>query len=222
MFAETQRESPKLRLLPRAAYASEQSTDPLRLYYWPVLGRMYRGRVELCLAECSGGQRILEVGYGSGVTFLNLAEKYDEIHGLDLDANPEEVTEKFRLQGLETHLCQGDVLRIPYEDSYFDTVLLTSILEHLKPRQLELACREITRVLKPGGQVVYGVPVERPLMVWMFRLLGYNIREHHFSTEDDVARSAAEQLEKVRIVKMRATPSCFGDVYQVGHFRKAG
>ena len=32
-------------------------TDPLRFYYWPVLGRLYRRRVELCLARLSGGER---------------------------------------------------------------------------------------------------------------------------------------------------------------------
>jgi ubiquinone/menaquinone biosynthesis C-methylase UbiE len=213
---------PRLRLLPRAAYGSAKATDPLRLYYWPVFGGMYRRRVELCLAQCSGGQRVLEVGFGSGLTFLNLAEMYQEIHGLDLDADPVAVAEKFRTQDIETHLRNGDVLDMPYADATFDTVLLISILEHLKPEQQIVACREIARVLKLGGQMIYGVPVERPLMVCMFRLLGYDIRKYHFSTHEDVAGAAAQVLRKVRVVPMRATPSWLGAVYEVGHFRKDG
>ena len=36
----------------------------------------------MCLDECKGGPRILEVGFGFGLTFLNLTQEYDEIHGL--------------------------------------------------------------------------------------------------------------------------------------------
>lgn len=81
---------------------------------------------------------------------------------------------------MKTFLQNGNVLNMPYEDGYFDTVLLISILEHLKPEEQSQAFAEIKRVLKPGGQVVYGVPVERPLMVFLFRMLGHDIRQGTF------------------------------------------
>ena len=210
-------ETVKLKLLPRGHYAGVNRDDPIRFYYWPILGRMYRKRVEMCLAECSGGERVLEIGFGSGATFLNLAEKYREIHGLDLTASVDEVKRVFDARGIHTDLRNGSVLRMPYPDEMFDTVLLISILEHLKPHEQELAFREIWRVLKPGGQVVYGVPIERPLMVFMFRVLGYNIREHHFSTERDVSAAAERIFNRVSVTQMR---SLAGAVYEVGHFRK--
>jgi ubiquinone/menaquinone biosynthesis C-methylase UbiE len=109
---------------------------------------------------------------------------------------------------------------MPYPDNYCDTVLLISILEHLKPADQPRAFAEIRRVLKPGGQVVYGVPIERPLMVFMFRRLGYDIREHHFSTERDVSGAAGQAMEKVRVIQMSSKPPIFGPVYEVGHFVK--
>ena len=45
---------------------------------------MYRKRVELCLSQCNGGEKILEIGFGTGLTFINLNSMYKEIHGLDL------------------------------------------------------------------------------------------------------------------------------------------
>jgi ubiquinone/menaquinone biosynthesis C-methylase UbiE len=211
----------RLKLLPYQEYAGVNRDDPLRFYYWPIIGRMYRRRIEMCLAQCKGGERILEVGFGSGVSFLNLHGSYKEIHGLDLTASVEEVTAVFKAKQIETHLKEGNVLSMPYEDAYFDTVLLISILEHLKPSEQVPAFEEIRRVLKPQGQVIYGVPVERKLMVLMFRMLGCNIREHHFSTEKDVFSAADSVLEKVRVVQMQSTPSFFGPVYEVGHFVKA-
>ena len=215
-------QSPKLKLLPYKEYATEDRNDPLRFYYWPIIGTMYRRRVEFCLAECGGGERVLEVGFGSGVTFLDLHDGYKEIHGLDLTASVEAVTAVFEARQIETHLLNGNVLNMPYADDHFDTVLLISILEHLKPDQQIQAFQEIRRVLKPGGQVVYGVPIERPLMVLMFRLLGYNIREHHYSTEKDVLEAASSVLKKIGLVQMRGVPAVLGPVYEVGHFVKTG
>ena len=212
----------KLKLLAYRDYAGVDRNDPLRFYYWPVIGRMYRRRIELCLAECTGGQCILEVGFGSGVTFLNLSEDYKEIYGIDLNAAVKDVSAVFKARQIETHLQNGSVLSMPYEDDFFDTVLLISILEHLKPSEQIPAFREIRRVLKPGGQAIYGVPIERRFMVWMFWLMGCNIREHHFSTEKDVFSAADSILDKVRVIQMQSSPSLFGPVYEVGHFAKGG
>ena len=213
---------PKLKLLPYRQYAGVDRDDPLRFYFRPVIGKIYRRRIELCLAECTGGQRVLEVGFGSGVTFLNLNDNYKEIYGLDLNASVEDVKAVFKEKQIETHLQNGSVLSMPYEDDFFDTVLLISILEHLKPFEQMQAFREIRRVLRPGGQAIYGVPIERGFMVFMFRLLGCNIRGHHFSTEKDVFNAADSVLNKVRIFQMQCVTSLFGPVYEVGHFVKGG
>lgn len=213
---------PKLKLLPYRQYAGVDRDDPLRFYFRPVIGKMFRRRIELCLAECTGGQRVLEVGFGSGVTFPNLNDNYKEIYGLDLNASVEDVKAVFKAKQIETHLQNGSVLSMPYEDDFFDTVLLISILEHLKPFEQMQAFREIRRVLRPGGQTIYGVPIERGFMVFMFRLLGCNIRGHHFSIEKDVFNAADSVLNKVRVFQMQCVPSLFGPVYEVGHFVKGG
>jgi ubiquinone/menaquinone biosynthesis C-methylase UbiE len=175
----------------------------------------------MCLAELTGGERVLEVGFGTGLTFLNLREQYRQIAGIDLTTDIAAVAALWKRHGLEADLRNGDVLALPYADDTFDSVLLISILEHLKPEQQPQAMAEIRRVLKPGGQLVYGVPVERPLMVFMFRVLGYNIREHHFSTEQHVRAAAAAAMKEVRIRQLHGTPKFTGAVYEVGHFVKA-
>lgn len=214
-----------LKLLPKRVLQEVNRLDAIntalmRFYRLPIFGRMYRRRVEMCLDECTGGPRILEVGFGFGLTFLNLTEEYDEIHGLDLDANVQEVASMHRSLGIDTHLENGNVLDMPLGDGAFDTVLLISILEHLRPEELPRAFAEIGRVLKPGGQVVYGVPIERPFMVFMFRMLGWDIRKLHFSTEHDVRGAAGAELTEVRVAQMQSYPPIFGAVYEVGHFVK--
>jgi len=177
--------------------------------------------MEICLDQCSGGKRILEIGFGSGVSFLNLAGMYKEIHGLDLTADANAVHDAFAARGINTTLLNGSVLKMDYPDNYFDTVLLISILEHLKPPDLQTAFKEIRRVLRPGGQMIYGVPVERPLMVFAFRLLGYNIHEHHFSTHRNISNAADANMQRVSVRSMYGPIPGTGAIYEVGHFVKS-
>jgi len=211
----------RLDLLPLSEYLGVDKKDPIRFYNLPVIGRMYQLRIELCLSELQGGGLVLEVGFGSGVSFLDLNKMYQEIYGLDLTASIELISNFFSKKGIKTHLSNGNVLNMPYPDNFFDSVLFVSILEHLQPTDQIQAFQEIYRVMKPGGQVVYGVPVERPFMVFMFRMLGTDIRTHHFSTEQDVYQGAIKLLQQKHIQKMYGLGGLLGQVYEVGHFGKA-
>jgi len=209
-----------LKLLPVSEYVGVNRDDPIRFYSWPVYGRLYQKRVEYCLAELTGGAKVLEIGFGSGVAFLNLHEKYSDIHGLDLTADVQKVSAFFLERGIATHLQNGSILQMPYENNSFDAVLLISILEHLQPEDQDQAFDEIFRVLKPGGQVIYGVPVDSTAMEFLFRLLGYDIHKHHFSSEQQVAQAARKGLVEKRIVSMNGPLGLPRNIYQVGHFIK--
>ncbi len=213
--------TPVLKLLPASAYKGVNQYDPIKYYYFPIFGKMYRRRVELALGECTGGEKVLEVGFGTGLAFPNLHEMYKEIHGIDLTADIEAVQSVFAPLNIPLFLEKGDVLNMPYPDNTFDTVLLVSILEHLKPLELEKALNEVKRVLKPGGQMVYGTPVEKPFMVFMFRLLGHNIRDEHFSTEKEIAAAAYKIFSKGKVIEMKSIPPIAGTVYTVGNFIKS-
>ncbi len=199
-------------------YTGVNRDDPIQHYNLPFIGSLYRKRIEKCLYELSGGERILEIGFGSGVTFLNLNEMYKEIHGVDLTADAELIEAAFKKLGIRTFLKNGDVLDLSYQDNYFDAVLLISIMEHLKPESLTSAFREIYRVLKLNGQVVYGVPVDRKIMDYAFRLLGSNIKKYHFSSEKQVAAAAKTFFKEVAISNMCVWP--FGKIYEIGRFIK--
>jgi len=46
--------------------------------------------------------------------------------------------------------------KLPLKDNLFDTIILTDVLEHIfKP---DILWKEMTRVLKPGGKIIIGVP----------------------------------------------------------------
>jgi len=210
-----------LTLLPDPAeYEADPAKDPIKYYYYPFLGKLYRRRVEMCLDFLEGGERVLEVGFGSGPTLLSLSEKYGEVWGLDLGANCEKVAGIFNARGVFPKLFNGSVLKMPFPDGHFDAALLVSILEHLHKHELPQAFAEIWRTLKPGGTVVYGVPVDRPMMTAAFRLMGHDISKEHFSTERDVAQAAGEKFELVEMKKLSSFFGLAGTIYEAALLRK--
>jgi tRNA (uracil-5-)-methyltransferase TRM9 len=59
---------------------------------------------------------------------------------------------------------EGDVLRIPFEDNYFDNLLSISVAHHIPGGDLrERFIKEQARVLKPGGKML--------IRVWDMRLM---------------------------------------------------
>jgi SAM-dependent methyltransferase len=208
--------SGRLLMYPVSEYPGVGRDDPIRQYVTPIFGRLYRRRVEMCLDELRGGGQVLEVGLGFGVAFRNFARKYRGISGLDLGVAIEVGSGFWSVKRIEADLRSGSVLDMPFLDRSFDDVLLISILEHLRPGELSAAFAEVKRVVGPGGQVVYGVPVDRWATRLAFCVLGYDLRKHHFSTERQVRSAAESILPPVRFETLsfpRAVPI---PIYQVG------
>ena len=212
----------KLKMLTPSQYDNlriNPQIDPIEIYFKPIFGKIYRRRVEMCLDELIPGERVLEIGYGSGVAFLNLHDQFSKIDGLDINAPSKRVTALYSSLAIDVTLRKGNVLKMPYHDNNFDCVLAISILEHLKPKEQIIAMKEIQRVLKKGGQFIYGVPVASKAMELFFRILGFNINEHHYSTEIEVDRAASSIFKKIRIKNLFAIPGLIR-VYQTAHFKK--
>ncbi|HEV8616472.1 MAG TPA: class I SAM-dependent methyltransferase [Methylomirabilota bacterium] len=175
--------------------------DPLRFHYWPLVGRLYRKRIDGCLALLGRGHRVLDVGYGSGTSFLGLAERFDEVHGLDMHEYADAITRVFAAEGVRVRLARGSVLTPPYEPATFDAILAMSVLEHLQPADQPGVMRELARLLRPGGVLVAGVPGLNTLMTAGFWALGCDIKAHHFSSPEVVIAAASAVLQVERVAR---------------------
>jgi ubiquinone/menaquinone biosynthesis C-methylase UbiE len=135
-------------------------------------------RAEL-LADASGD--VLEIGggtganlshYGSGVTSLTVTEPEAPM-ARRLQAHIDE-----RRPG--TRLVQAPAEQLPFEDGSFDTVVSTLVLCTVGDQPQAL--RELRRVLKPGGRLLFIEHVrsdDPKLASWQDRLLGLNVRMGH-------------------------------------------
>lgn len=108
------------------------------------------------------GQRVLEVGCGSGVFLPRLAEAVGpdgRVVGIDhAQAFVDEGRSKMAALGLSDHvsLQQGDVYHLPFGDGSFEAAHCERVLMHLEnPTE---ALRETARVVRPGGTIVAAEP----------------------------------------------------------------
>ena len=105
----------------------------------------------------------LELGSGTGFFLLNLKQAgvLDEGHVTDLSPGMVEVAVRnARALGFEVEGRVADAESIPYDDDTFDLVVGHAVLHHIP--DLDLAMREVLRVLRPGGRFVFaGEPTQR-------------------------------------------------------------
>ena len=113
-------------------------------------------RMLLDQAGLQPGQRVLDLGCGTGTLALMASERAPDLDLVGLDADPEILAtarRKAASAGAEIRFDQGLSTELPYEDASFDRVLSTLFFHHLKPSDKRRTADEVARVLKPGGQL---------------------------------------------------------------------
>ncbi|MBS1708012.1 MAG: methyltransferase domain-containing protein [Armatimonadetes bacterium] len=122
-------------------------------------------------AGIQAGDRVLDVGCGTGVATLSAAARGAIAKGLDLSpALLERARDNAELAGLAIEFTEGDVENLPYRDAEFDVV--TSQFGHMFAPRPERAVSEMLRVLRPGGTLAFSTWPPEMFMGRMFALVG--------------------------------------------------
>ena len=126
-----------------------------------------RDRLREALAPESG-ERLLEIGPGTGYYALPVAEWLGPAGTLELlDVQQDfldHTTSRAREHGLSNLVpTLADAQAMPYDDATFDGAYLATVLGEIPDRSAAL--RELRRVVKPGGRVVFGELFGDPHMV---------------------------------------------------------
>ncbi|AKB31377.1 Methylated-DNA--protein-cysteine methyltransferase [Methanosarcina siciliae HI350] len=120
----------------------------------------YPARKAAAIFEKEGKKKILELGGGQGRDTCFFASKGFSVHSLDYtESGPKAIKEKAEEAGFEKDVTtlRHDVRDpLPFEAGTFDACYSHMLYcMALTTAELEFLCKEIKRVLKPGGVNVY-------------------------------------------------------------------
>jgi arsenite methyltransferase len=117
----------------------------------------------LAMIPWSGGEIVLDVGTGRGLLAIGAAKRLTTGTAVGIDIwSPKDLTgntadaflANAEAEGVaeRVEVRNGDARRLPFPDASFDVVLSNFCLHNIAGREGRAeACREIARVLKPGG-----------------------------------------------------------------------
>jgi ubiquinone/menaquinone biosynthesis C-methylase UbiE len=98
--------------------------------------------------EIGDRRPVWDFGCGPGQTAKYLKNLGIEISGLDLS---EKILEQARTNHPEIHFRKGNILELEFKNDSIAGAVAFYAIVHFTEEQLGVACREVFRVLQPGG-----------------------------------------------------------------------
>jgi ubiquinone/menaquinone biosynthesis C-methylase UbiE len=152
------------------------------------------------------GNRVLEIGGGSGRTVPDVISQAEDVHYTGIDISPTMVEEASRFNAAMVaagrasfHL--GSAERMPFTDDSFDRIFSTGVIHFWTDPVVALA--EVRRVLRPGGSMLMGCLAPRDAPDFARPEYGFHLRDS--GTWDALCRGAgfvsvnAETLESEQL-----------------------
>jgi demethylmenaquinone methyltransferase/2-methoxy-6-polyprenyl-1,4-benzoquinol methylase len=106
-------------------------------------------RVVTSIIAPKPGMKILDIAAGTGSSSLPLVNKGAEVTALDFSQG---MIEQGRKQNKNIKFVQGDALKLPFEDNFFDVTTISFGLRNTS--DTDKALKEALRVTKDGGRIV--------------------------------------------------------------------
>ena len=118
--------------------------------------------------------RCLDLGSDNGVISYLLRQNGGQWHSADID---ERAVDMIR-EAVAENVYLIEANKLPFENDYFDLVVIVDLLEHVKQDQRLM--QEIVRVLNPGGNLIVNVHYLKRSSIthWLRRVVGLTEDQH--------------------------------------------
>jgi ubiquinone/menaquinone biosynthesis C-methylase UbiE len=141
------------------AYLPAAGRDAFLWLYDPLtrlLGahKVYRSLIDQ--AALGPGQRVLDVGCGTGTVAVMMKRLHPAVEVTGLDPDPKALAragKKAKKAGVAVRFDRGFAEALEYADASFDRVLSSMMFHHVRRDDKPKVLSEIRRVLKPGGSL---------------------------------------------------------------------
>lgn len=168
-----------MRRVKRERIEARDHYDRISKYYCyleDAFGKRYR-LLGLDLLGIEEGERILEIGFGTGQALVKIAERVGlegKTIGIDISYQMAKISRN-RLKENDlfenVELVCGDGINLPFKDDHFDRVFLSFTLELFDSPEIASVLDEVRYVLKPDGKLgVVSLAKEKELSVYLYEI----------------------------------------------------
>jgi ubiquinone/menaquinone biosynthesis C-methylase UbiE len=120
---------------------------------------LYLDTIKMMMSEIEGGSEacILDLGCGTGNIIAEVTARFPGamVYGVDPSAGMRERCLTRFADSRRVKILEGGALEIPLDDGLCDFVVSNLALHHVPPESRHACAREIARVLKPDGKLIY-------------------------------------------------------------------
>lgn len=189
------------------SYVPAAGRDWLLPFYDPLLRILGEGRFRRLLidaADLRPGQRVLDLGCGTGTLAVLIRQTCPETHVTGLDPDPKALAiarRKADRAGVDIVFEQGFADELPFPDASFDRIVSSLVFHHLPPDVVRATVPEIRRVLRPGGSI--NVLDFGKASGGLHGLLAHLV--HHQHGEEDVAGELPSLMENAGLCHAQAS-----------------
>ena len=120
-----------------------------------LLGADAARRALLDQSPVQPGQRVLDIGCGTGSLVVLLKGLHPDVDVVGLDPDPKALARarrKAERAAVAIRFDQGFADKLPYADASIDQVFSSLMFHHLERHEKEETLLEVRRVLRPGGR----------------------------------------------------------------------
>jgi arsenite methyltransferase len=140
--------------------------EGLAMILYAKVGKFHHRDRMLTLVNWTGSETVLDVGTGRGLLMIGAAKRLTTGRSVgidiwsknDLSGNSQEKTlRNVELEGVSgrVEVRSDDATALKFADGTFDVILSNLCIHNIPSREgRDRACREIVRVLKPGGRAI--------------------------------------------------------------------
>ncbi len=142
-------------------YLPAAGRDAFLPFYDPLVKLLGFDRMRMLLLEQAAlrpGDRVLDVGCGTGTLAVLIKRLYPSVDVVGLDPDPKALgraRRKAERAGVSVTFDRGFADALAYADATFDRVFSSMMFHHLPAEAKDGALREARRVLKPGGRLEF-------------------------------------------------------------------
>ena len=109
--------------------------------------------------------RVLDIGCYTGSLISDLSQTgFSDVYGVDVDSHAVARGQQL-YPALEARITSYDGVTLPFAEATIDVVTMFDVLEHI-PNVEKFLSRQVQRVLKPGGTLVFQTPNKYTNIPW--------------------------------------------------------